>query len=152
MDEIERKYRVKYEIFPRTDNQIVMKQGYLSVDPSRVVRVRIEGSKAWLTIKGKMTGITRSEYEYDIPVAEAEQILRLTLNQPVEKVRHKIVYEGTKWEVDEFLGTNKGLWLAEVELLREDQEFSLPPWLGEEVTGDYRYYNSSLSRHPFMLW
>ena len=152
MVEIERKYLVKHEFFSRPDVQTIMKQAYLSVDPSRIVRVRIEGDKAWLTVKGKLAGIARPEFEYTIPVGEAEQILRLALFGPVEKIRHRVVYEGTKWEVDEFLGANTGLWLAEVELLSENQKFPIPPWLGDEVTGESRYYNSSLSQHPYTLW
>lgn len=152
MTEIERKFLVNSEKFPRTESKVVMKQGYLSVDPERVVRVRIEGDQAWITIKGRMTGISRPEFEYPVPVEDAENLLLLALNPPVEKIRHRIESEGTYWEVDEFLGTNRGLFLAEVELDEELQEFHRPGWLGEEVTSDRRYYNSWLSVHPFSTW
>jgi adenylate cyclase len=152
MTEIERKFLVNSEKFPRTESNVVMKQGYLSVDPERVVRVRIEGDQAWITIKGRMKGISRPEFEYQVPVGDAENLLLLALNPPVEKIRHRIETEGTCWEVDEFLGTNRGLIIAEVELESESQEFYHPDWLGAEVTADRRYYNSWLSVHPFSTW
>lgn len=143
---------VKQELFPRSDNQIVMQQGYLSVDPERVVRIRREGNQAWITIKGRMGGITRPEFEYPIPVGDAEELLRLAPFPPVEKIRHRVIVEGTLWEVDEFLGANQGLLLAEVELRSEDESFSRPEWLGQEVTHDRRYYNSQLAQDPFSYW
>lgn len=152
MKEIERKFLVRKEFFTPTGSRTIMKQGYLSVDPDRVVRIRTEGDQAWITIKGRMEGITRPEFEYQIPVEEAEILLRLALFPPVEKIRHRITVEGTLWEVDEFLGANAGLWMAEVELKEENQPFSHPTWLGDEVTHDRRYFNAQLAQHPFSTW
>jgi adenylate cyclase len=152
MKEIERKFLVRPEQFPKTDSKMVIRQGYLSVDPERIVRIRIEGDKAWFTVKGKISGITRLEFEYSIPVSDAEEMLKLSLFPPVEKIRHRLEIMGTQWEVDEFLGANHGLILAEVELEEEGQVFNRPDWLGMEVTGDERYYNSYLSRNPFSTW
>jgi len=152
MVEIERKFLVKSEIFPASGNTTVIKQGYLSVDPNRIVRLRIEGKDAWLTIKGRLEGISRPEFEYPVPLEDAEALLRLSLHPPVEKIRHRVEVDGTLWEVDEFLGANKGLFLAEVELYSEEQLFTLPEWIGEEVTADHRYYNAWLSGHPYSSW
>ena len=152
MTEIERKFLVNSGKFMGTSRQTVMKQAYLAVDSVRVVRVRREGDKAWLTIKGSMSGISRPEFEYEIPAADAEQLFSLCQGYSVEKIRHRIDHEGTLWEVDVFLGENEGLVLAEVELESEDQEFSRPEWLDREVTFDRRYYNSWLSAHPYKTW
>lgn len=152
MIEIERKFLVKRENFPQSGNKTVLKQGYLSVDPERVVRVRIEGDLAWITVKGKMKGISRPEFEYQIPVEDAENLLLLTVSPPIEKIRHRIEVDGMLWEVDEFLALNQGLIVAEIELESETQEFSLPDWVGEEVTSDHKYYNSWLSAHPYTTW
>ena len=152
MKEIERKFLVRSGQFPKTGSTLVMRQGYLSVDQERIVRIRIEGDKAWLTVKGKISGITRPEFEYSIPVPDAEEMLKLSLFPPVEKVRHRLETMGTKWEVDEFLGANQGLILAEVELKDENQSFDRPDWLGMEVTSDQRYYNAYLTRKPFSTW
>jgi adenylate cyclase len=152
MIEIERKFLVKAENFPRSGNKTILKQGYLSVDPERVVRVRIEENLAWITIKGKMKRFSRPEFEYEIPVEDAENLLLLSVNPPIEKIRHRITIEGMLWEVDEFLALNQGLLLAEIELESETQEISLPEWVGEEVTSDPRYFNSWLSVHPFTTW
>lgn len=152
MIEIERKFLVKTENFPRSGNKTILKQGYLSVDPERVVRVRIEGDLAWITIKGKMKGISRPEFEYKIPAEDAENLLLLSVNPPIEKIRHRIEFDEMLWEVDEFLAFNQGLIVAEIELEIETQEFLLPDWVGEEVTSDPRYFNSWLSVHPFTTW
>jgi adenylate cyclase len=152
MKETERKFLVRKEHFIPTGTQTIMTQGYLSVDPDRVVRVRLEGDRAWITIKGRMSGITRPEFEYPIAPEDAEALLRLALFPPVEKIRHRVNVEGTLWEVDEFLGANAGLLMAEVELGSEEAPFSRPVWLGEEVTHDRRYYNSQLAQHPFTHW
>jgi CYTH domain-containing protein len=117
------------------------------------VRVRIEGGRAVLTIKGKTTGASRGEWEYDIPVADATELLDGLCEQPqVEKIRHRIEHAGHTWEVDEFLGLNAGLVVAEIELGAEDEAFEKPDWIGVEVTGDKRYYNSSLIRQPYSQW
>ena len=152
MKEIERKFLVDRDRFPGSQEKSVMKQGYLSVDPERVVRIRREDDTARLTIKGKMEGITRPEFEYAIPPDEADELLKLALPTPIEKVRYMLNIEGSEWEVDEFLGENLGLWVAEIELESEEQSFTKPPWLGEEVTHDRRYYNSQLSQNPWSRW
>ena len=152
MNEIERKFLVKTSLFQVSGHSLIMRQGYLSVDPARVVRVRVEGEQAWLTIKGKMEGITRPEWEYDIPVSEALEMLKLSIYAPIEKIRHRLQIGNQLWEVDEFLGQNSGLWLAEIELNDENEPFDTPDWLGEEVTHDRRYYNSQLSQNPWSKW
>lgn len=152
MEEIERKFLVHRGKIGSGLPFTSIRQGYLSVDPARVVRVRIEGEQATLTIKGALSGMTRKEFEYPLPPGDAAELLKLALHPPVEKRRYRITLEGTLWEVDEFLGVNQGLWLAEVELESESQPFSRPEWLGREVTDDGRYYNAWLSEHPFTLW
>jgi adenylate cyclase len=152
MKEIERKFLVHEVIFPKSTEGKLIKQAYLSVDPARIVRVRSEGDKAWITIKGEMTGITRQEFEYSIPPEDAAELMKLALFYPVEKIRRKLSVEGSLWEVDEFLGENSGLWMAEIELKDENQPFSRPGWIGKEVTYEDRYYNSELSKFPFTRW
>ncbi len=149
--EIERKFLVEGPSW-RQSNCVRLSQGYLNRDKHLTVRVRIAGAKAFLTVKGVREGVTRAEFEYEIPVADAEQILRLSDGPVVEKNRHVIVHDGSKWEVDEFLGENAGLVIAEIELTSEDQQFSRPAWLGREVTHDNRYYNSNLAAHPYKQW
>jgi adenylate cyclase len=127
-------------------------QGYLSRDPARTVRVRVAGEAAFLTIKGATHGATRAEFEYAVPLADAQQLLAMCDGPVVEKVRHLCPHEGMTWEVDEFLGANAGLVLAEVELACEDQVFARPAWLGAEVTGDGRYVNANLAVKPFKSW
>lgn len=127
-------------------------QGYLNRDKERTVRVRIAAGKAFLTIKGISRGACRVEFEYEIPLADAEQLLKLSDGPIIEKIRHVIVHEGATWEVDEFLGDNAGLVVAEIELKSEEQPFGRPLWLGAEVTHDLRYFNSSLAAHPYSEW
>ena len=141
--EIERKFLVRGEGW-RQPEPTRISQGYLSRDPERTVRVRIAGERAFLTIKGKTEGARRSEFEFPIPVAEARELLALCTAPVIDKRRHVLVHEGTRWEVDEFLGAQAGLVIAEVELEREDQPFVRPDWLADEVTGDPRYYNSNI--------
>lgn len=150
--EIERKFLVKSTNFPRTNNNLVMKQGYLSVDPERIVRIRTEGKNAWLTIKGAVKGFSRPEFEYPLTLADAEDLLKLALFPPIEKIRHRIVVQDLLWEVDEFLGANSGLIMAEVELENEEHAVELPDWIGHEVTCDKRYYNAWLAQHPYNTW
>lgn len=149
--EIERKFLVV-----GTDWKAVagvrMRQGYLNRDKARTVRVRVAGDAAFLTVKGLSRGATRAEFEYAIPLDDAEQLLALCDGPLIEKTRYAIPYQGTTWEVDEFYGDNAGLVVAEVELLSEDQPFARPPWLGAEVTQDARYYNSSLASVPYGQW
>jgi adenylate cyclase len=149
--EIERKFLVTGTAW-RSAAGTLYRQGYLNRDKARTVRVRVAGEQAFLTIKGVTTGATRAEFEYPIPVADAEQLLALCDGPLIEKVRHIVQVDGTCWEVDEFLGDNAGLVVAEVELQAEDQPFARPPWLGAEVTHDARYYNSNLATHPYRHW
>lgn len=151
--EIERKFLVADEGWRQAaTRQTRFSQGYLSRDPARTVRVRIAGDAAFLTIKGATTGATRAEFEYDVPVADAQQLLAMCDGPVVEKVRHLCGHAGMTWEVDEFLGANTGLVVAEIELQTEDQAFERPAWLGEEVTGDARYVNANLAVRPFSSW
>jgi adenylate cyclase len=151
--EIERKFLLKGDGWRGLGQPTVMRQGYLVADPVRTVRVRIEGERAVITIKSKSTGASRGEWEYEIPVPDAAELLERLCEQPlVEKVRHRIAHAGHTWEVDEFQGENAGLLVAEIELGSEDEAFEKPDWIGQEVTGDKRYYNSSLIRLPYSKW
>jgi len=151
--EIERKFLLKNDTWRQAAEGVRYRQGYLCTEKERTVRVRTAGDTGYLTIKGESVGATRSEYEYTIPRADADEMLdRLCLRPIIEKVRYKIPFAGLTWEVDEFEGENAGLLLAEVELESEDQAVELPEWAGEEVTGDPRYYNASLITHPYSHW
>jgi CYTH domain-containing protein len=150
--EIERKFLVSNDEWRESSHPDPYSQGYLISDQTRTVRVRRAGDKAYLTIKGKSEGMSRVEFEYEIPLEDAFDLFKLCQNDLVEKKRSKILWAGKEWEVDEFEGKNKGLILAELELESEDESFDLPPWIGKEVTGDPRYYNSYLSAHPFSEW
>ena len=149
--EIERKFLVTGTAWRSPDAQRLV-QGYLSRDKARTVRVRIAGPLAFLTIKGATSGASRAEFEYPIPLADAEALLGLCEGPLIDKIRHRVAFGGLLWEVDEFLGENAGLVVAEVELEREDQAVDLPPWVGEEVTHDPRYFNSNLASFPFSQW
>ncbi len=151
--EIERKYLVKQETWKPQAEGTHFKQGYLNAQKERVVRVRIEGAKAKLTIKGITTGVTRSEFEYSIPVEDAALLLDNLCEQPlIDKHRHKELHHGKTWEIDVFHGENQGLVVAEIELSSEDEKIVLPDWVGEEVSSDPRYFNSNLLKHPFKSW
>lgn len=151
--EIERKFLVRGEAWCPVAAGLLYRQGYLSTDPGRTVRVRLAGEAAWLTIKGPPEGLLRPEFEYPIPVADANEMLDRLCRRPlIEKIRHRVSHGGRTWEVDEFLGDNAGLLLAEVELDRPDEEVELPPWAGEEVTEDPRYANAALVDRPFSRW
>ena len=149
--EVERKFLVTGTAW-RQVTGVPFSQGYLNRDKERIVRVRVAGKRAFITIKGLTTGATRAEFEYEIPVADAEQLLTLSDGPVVEKVRRVIVHEGSTWEVDEFLGENAGLVVAEIELKAKSQSFSRPEWIGREVTDDSRYFNSSLATLPYSKW
>ena len=151
--EIERKFLVDGDAWRTLGQATLLRQGYLSTDAARTVRVRIDGEQAFLTIKGKSVGASRGEWEYPIPVNEAAELLDGLCQQPlVEKVRRRIAIGPHTWEVDEFLGANAGLVVAEIELASEDEAFEKPDWLGREVTGDARYFNSNLIRQPYSQW
>ena len=155
MIEIERKFLVTSDAF-KSDalrkNHIA--QGYLNSTPERTVRVRIKGDTGYLTIKGKSneTGLSRFEWEKEIPLAEAKALLLLCEKGIIEKIRYEVQVGKHLFEVDEFFGENEGLLLAEVELQSESEFFEKPNWLGNEVTQDQRYYNSYISKHPFTSW
>ena len=152
--EIERKFLVdKTKWQPKTKGDTI-RQGYLSREPERTVRVRIRNDKGYITIKGKndTAGLSRIEFEYEIPKADAESLLKLCLSPILEKTRYIEEIEGHVWEIDEFYGDNEGLLVAEIELSSKDEDFSLPDWVTEEVTGEVRYYNSSLLSNPYSLW
>lgn len=149
--EIERKFRVA-DTFRPTGIGIEMTQGYLSRDPNKTVRIRTAGIQGFLTIKGKTEGARRLEYEYEIPLAEAQELLALCDEPLVEKTRYVENYAGHAWEVDVFHGANAGLIVAEIELASETEAFALPPWIGVEVTGLKRYYNAALIAHPYGVW
>jgi adenylate cyclase len=149
--EIERKFLVTGTEW-RQVNCVRYSQGYLCRDKERTVRVRLAGGQAFLTIKGSSKGASRAEFEYKIPVVDAEQLMNLCDGSIIQKLRHILFYKGFKWEIDEFLGENSGLIIAEVELEKEDQRFDRPGWLGREVTEDPRYYNSNLSSNPYYTW
>lgn len=151
--EIERKYLIKRNSYRNCSTGDLYKQGYLLSDPKRVVRVRIYNNKGYLTIKSKAVGFTRYEFEYEIPVKDAEEMLDLLCEKPIiEKHRYKYEYMGFTWEIDEFHGHNEGLVLAEIELENENTAFLKPDWVGDEVTGISKYYNSNLIKHPFTVW
>ncbi|MEO7494454.1 MAG: CYTH domain-containing protein [Massilia sp.] len=151
--EIERKFLLTGDGWRALGEPVLLRQGYLSAHPERVVRVRVEGGQGTMTIKGRSRGATRGEWEYPIPLADANELLDSLCEQPfIEKYRSRIAFGGNVWEVDEFLGANQGLKFAEIELASEDQAFDKPEWIGEEVTHDARYFNSSLMRLPFSKW
>ncbi|WP_372775542.1 CYTH domain-containing protein [Mangrovibacterium sp.] len=150
--EIERKFLVQDGFCPRGEQQIRMVQGYLCADPERTVRVRIADDKAFLTVKGRMTGISRPEFEYEIPVSDATELLKLAVFPVIDKVRHIIHHKAKKWEVDVFEGANNGLIIAEVELFDVKEQIQLPDWISTEVSGDMRYHNSCLATNPFQNW
>jgi len=151
--EIERKFLLAGDAWRALGVPVLLRQGYLSLDPERTVRVRIEGELGTITIKGVSVGATRGEWEYPIPLLDAAELLERLCQPPlVEKYRRRIDFAGHIWEVDEFIGANLGLVVAEIELASEEQCFDKPDWIGAEVTGDRRYFNSSLISRPFSSW
>jgi adenylate cyclase len=151
--EIERKFLVDTEVWRPQDGGTRITQGYLCSHKERTVRVRLAGEKAMLTIKGPTDGLSRSEYEYAIPPADAREILDKLCERPfVDKTRHLVPFAGRNWEVDVFHGDNAGLVMAEIELESADASVELPPWAGKEVSDDRRYYNSNLAKRPFSTW
>ena len=152
--EIERKFLVKQEIWAQLEKPDgeFYRQGYLLTDPTKTIRVRQTSEKGFLTIKGISVGASRAEFEYEIPQEEAKDLLDQFSVSELSKIRYKILFENKLWEVDEFLGENEGLMVAEIELQSEDETFSTPNWFGEEVTGEEKYYNSNLTLLPFKNW
>lgn len=152
--EIERKYLVDEVAWNELAKPApkAIAQGYMISEKDKTIRVRIKGSKGFITIKGETHGISRTEYEYEIPVEDAKQLLHSFCKSIVEKDRYEIHYEGFLWEVDIFYGANKGLMMAEVELKDETEMPAIPHWIKEEVSHDPRYFNSYLAKHPFTEW
>ena len=152
--EIERKFLVKGEYKSHAVRSFRIVQGYLSSVTGRTVRIRIKGDKGYITIKGKSneSGLSRYEWEKEIPLKEAEELLLLCEPGVIDKTRYEIPVGKHIFEVDEFYGDNMGLTLAEIELKSEDESYTTPNWLGVEVTGDRRYYNSSLTKKPYKEW
>ena len=152
--EIERKFLLKNDSWrDHYTKKMELRQAYLSRSKDCTVRVRVADEDAWITVKGKAENISRSEFEYLIPKADAENMLmEFAADNIVEKIRYFIDYEGSEWVVDEFFGRNRGLVLAEIELKSEEVIFEKPAWLGEDVSNDYRYCNSNLSQNPYENW
>ena len=151
--EIERKFLVKGDAWKSLGQPLRYLQGYICREKGTIVRVRLVGKKGYLTIKGATSGISRQEFEYEIPPDDAREMLDKLCDKPlIEKYRRKIPVGNLVWEVDEFLGDNEGLIIAEVELEHEQQHVELPDWIDREVTGDKRYYNAYLVKHPYKSW
>ena len=154
MLEIERKFLVKGNFKQEVASSSRIVQGYICSVPGKSVRIRIRGEKGYLTIKGASDekGMSRYEFEQEIPLTDAEQLLSLCEPGVIDKVRYLVDCGEHTWEVDEFHGDNEGLLVAEIELVSEDEAFERPDWLGDEVTGDRKYYNSMLAKHPYKEW
>jgi len=151
--EIERKFLVLNEDYKEKAEVVSIQQGFLCADSTGVVRIRIEGMKATITIKGQTTGLERTEFEYEIPLNDAEFLLENNCIRPtIKKKRYKTVYEGFLWEIDKFMDENEGLVIAEIELPETHTTFKIPEWVGEEVTNNPKYYNASLATKPFKSW
>jgi adenylate cyclase len=151
--EIERKFLVKQDNWRGQTQGVVYRQGYLSTNNGLTVRVRVMGEQAYLTIKGPSVGYSRAEFEYPIPLADAQIMLNTLCDRPlIEKTRYKLQYHNLTWEIDEFAGDNQGLILAEVELTQENQIIQLPDWVGKEVSDDPKYYNVNLVKYPYSEW
>ena len=150
--EIERKYLVTSDDYKLSAKTVDIKQAYLSIDANMAIRTRVEGIQASINIKSKKSERVNHEFEYVIPLDEAHSLIRMSPYLVIEKTRHMVRYEGKTWEVDEFHADNEGLTVAEIELDDENEVFKLPPWLGEEVTADYRYLNSNLAKNSFCSW
>jgi CYTH domain-containing protein len=151
--EIERKFLVSGDAWRKGAQGTFYRQGYLVASDDRAVRVRVAGEKAYLTIKGRKTGLSCPEYEYPMPIPEAKDVLeRICLRPFIEKVRYVLDFKGMSWEIDEFTGENEGLVVAEVELEQEHQMVELPVWVGREVSLDPTYWNMNLVNHPYGRW
>ena len=151
--EIERKFLLKNKEWRyHVDAGVEIKQGYLNSTKERTVRIRINGKIGLITVKGETINSTRKEYEYQIPIEDAEELLELCEKPIIEKTRFEIIHNQKVWEIDEFRGINEGLIVAEIELEDENEELEFPLWIGEEVTSDARYYNANLIAHPYSDW
>ncbi len=151
--EIERKFLVAAEGWRGGQHGVHCLQGYLDPEADPVVRLRLAEGRGFLALKAARAGLERREFEYEIPASEARLMLELFCRRPlIEKIRHLVEFRGSTWEIDEFLGENQGLLIAEIELSSAGQDFARPPWLGREVTGERRYYNADLVERPFSKW
>ncbi|MBP7210685.1 MAG: CYTH domain-containing protein [Paludibacteraceae bacterium] len=149
--EIEKKFLVNKKKWNKPNTGCLYTQAYLAKDGC-TLRVRIAETKAFITIKGPTVGCSRKEFEYEIPMADAQDMMKLTLYPPIVKIRYKQEIGGKIWEIDEFLDSNEGLIVAEIELNSEQESFIIPEWVDKEVTSDKRYTNASLSKHPYKAW
>jgi CYTH domain-containing protein len=153
MKEIERKFLVKNLNFKEFSDCRRIEQGYICTEKERVVRVRRYDNRAFLTVKSASIGFARDEFEYEIPVEDAQKMLKtLCIKPTIEKCRYVVYFEGKKWEIDVFEGENLGLIIAEIELENEFETFAIPDFIGQEVTSDMRYYNSYINNNPYNLW
>jgi CYTH domain-containing protein len=152
--EIERKFLVNKEKWSQVtkEKKALYRQGYIVSDPEKSIRVRLTDKEAFITIKGLTTGASRAEFEYSIPVTDAQQLLDGFCDSVVSKTRNFIHYDNKLWEVDEFSGDNEGLIIAEIELDSEEEQFSRPDWVDKEVTGEKKYYNLNLAKDPYKNW
>ena len=151
--EIERRFLLADDSCREAESEpLVLQQGYLSVEKERTIRVRIIGSQAWLTLKGYISDMTRSEFEYEIPLAHAQAMMADMCPFKMEKYRYRVEFEGFVYEIDEYFGDNAPLIVAEIELPSEDTEFPKPSWLGQEITSDGKFTNAYLSKHPYSSW
>jgi CYTH domain-containing protein len=152
--ETEHKYLINKELWAKVvpDKSLKIVQAYLHSDPEKTIRIRTKGVQGYITIKGKTTNASRPEYEYEIPIKDALEMIGDFAGMIIEKTRHYVKYKNKTWEVDVFEGLNSGLIMAEIELSSEDETYSLPPWITENVTADARYYNASLAQKPFTKW
>lgn len=152
--EIERKFLIDIAKWNKSEKGIkhFYRQGYILADPEKTIRVRVTDEGGFITIKGKSVGASRSEFEYTIPRQDGIELLDQFCTSDVSKYRYIVSFAGKIWEVDEFLGANQGLLMAEIELSSEEEQFETPDWIKEEVTGVEKYYNSNLSKRPFKQW
>lgn len=152
--EIEHKFLINKDLFlaQKFATKDLIQQAYLLNQIDKTIRVRVKAEKGYLTIKGKADKASRLEYEYEIPILDAQEIIRNFGQNIIEKYRYTLEYNGFIWEIDEFLGLNYGLWVAEIELKNIDDHYELPDWILENVTHDHRYANSNLAIHPFTSW
>ena len=152
--EIEHKFLLANEKWRnQISHSVSMRQGYLTSNSNSSIRVRISNEKSWLNIKSATIGNQRYEYEYEIPLHDANEIIDTLCRKPlIEKTRHFVPHDNHTWEIDEFSGENQGLIVAEIELFKQNEEFTMPDWIGKEVTDDLRYYNNNLSRQPYHTW
>ncbi|WP_410220505.1 CYTH domain-containing protein [Pedobacter sp.] len=152
--EIEHKYLVNLDIWKNIipDKSVEIRQAYLQTDPEKTIRIRTKDKSGFITIKGNTVGATRLEFEYEIPIADANELINKFCSNLIEKTRHIVTHDSNTWEVDEFKGLNNGLIVAEIELTDEDEKYSIPNWVNKNITDDLRYANSNLTIKPFMTW